>query len=270
VGSSVISTFRQPVRRAPLMASHLWRPAATATTVEMALSSSHSMAIVRRSRLSSATRPSARKKAAADIADRAADYEAGAVGRFQVTVTHQRCLLTQRADAEKGEFAAGGRLESRADRALAREQLADLRRTDDQWSVQVMSVGARIEPGQESQYLLCLNAWRRVAGPAVELRQLQARHSAGTQRTHHAQQGPAPGCGDSHAVEEHAIDVVGCRRRESLASIRCVRHNHPRQAKMIGKFSTQVHVQGVEERQYEAGSGRCLELSSDSEISLKH
>src|ERR1700716_2306391 len=185
------------------------------------------------------------EEAAADIADRAVDYDAGAVGRFQMTVPHQRCLLAQRSDAEEGEFAAGGRLESRADRAFAREQLADLRRTDDEWSVQVMSVGGGIEPGQESQYLLCLNAWRRVAGPAVELRQLQARHSAGTQRTHHAQQGATPGRGDSHAVEEHAIDVVGCRRGESLASIRGVRHNHSRQAKMIGKFSTQVHVEGL-------------------------
>src|SRR5207245_2922556 len=137
------------------------------------------------------------EEAAADIADRAAGYEAGAVVRFQVTVPYQRCLLTQRADAEEGEVTAGGRLESRADRAFAREQLADLRRTDDQWSVQVMGVGAGIEPGQESQYLLCLNAWRRVAGAAVELRQLQARHGAGTQRTHHAQQGSTPGCGDS-------------------------------------------------------------------------
>src|ERR1700704_5465497 len=133
------------------------------------------------------------EEAAADIADRAGDYAAGAGGRFQVTVPNQRRLLTQRADAEEGEFAAGGRLESRADRAFAREQLADLRRTDDEWSVQVMGDGAGIEPGQESQYLLCLNPWRRVAGPAVELRQLQARHSAGTQRTHHAQQGPTPG-----------------------------------------------------------------------------
>src|SRR3981081_4034428 len=56
------------------------------------------------------------EEAAADIADRAVDYEAGAVDRFQVTVPHQRGLLTKRADAEEGEVGAGGRLESRADR----------------------------------------------------------------------------------------------------------------------------------------------------------